>query len=109
MRPPGAVWSRALLGGDGGEGGPALLHFLATAVRAQNLTLFVVDEREDLGEQFFAIVAEEFVVGHTHLPQFLKGSGRILDPGDGGINTGQVSDLVRLGSLILRGQVTNFS
>jgi hypothetical protein len=44
MRPPGAVWSRALLGGDGGEGGPALLHFLATAVRAENFALFVVDQ-----------------------------------------------------------------
>src|ERR1700747_2248862 len=35
--------SSALLGGDGGEGGPALLNFLATAVRAENLALFVVD------------------------------------------------------------------
>ncbi|SRR6266404_5569086 len=41
-------FSRALLGGDGGEGGPALLHFFAAAVRAQNFALFVVDQRQDL-------------------------------------------------------------
>jgi hypothetical protein len=36
--------SRALLRGDGGEGGPALFNFLATAVRTQNFALFVVDQ-----------------------------------------------------------------
>jgi len=43
MRLLGWCGSRALLGGDGGEGGPALLHFFAAAVRAQNFALFVVD------------------------------------------------------------------
>jgi len=42
MRPLAWVSSRALLGGDGGKGGPAV-HFLAAAVRAQNFALFAVD------------------------------------------------------------------
>ena len=37
-------------------------------MRAQNFAFFVVDEGQDLGEQFFAIVAEEFVVGHGVTP-----------------------------------------
>jgi hypothetical protein len=36
-------------------------------VRAEDLSLFVVDERQDPGEEFFAIVAEEFVMRHTDL------------------------------------------
>jgi len=65
-----AVSSRALLGGDGGEGGPALLDVFAATVRTDDLSLFVVDERQDLRKELLALVAEEFVVGHTHLPQF---------------------------------------
>jgi len=60
--------SRALLGGDGGEGGPALLYFLAATVRADDFALFVVDEGQDPGEQFLAIVAEELVARHGRPP-----------------------------------------
>jgi hypothetical protein len=62
---PLGMCSRALLRGDGVEGRPALLDVLAPAVRAEDLPLLVVDEGQDLGEEFFAIVAEEFVMGHT--------------------------------------------
>jgi len=55
------MWSRALFGGDGGDGGPTLFHFLAAAVRAQNFALFVVDEGQDSRKRLLAIVAEEFV------------------------------------------------
>jgi len=44
-----------------------LLDFLAAAVRAEDFPFFVVDEEQDLGEEFLAIVAEEFVMGHTSL------------------------------------------
>jgi hypothetical protein len=44
-----------------------LLDFLAAAVRAENFPFFVVDEEQDLGEEFLAIVAEEFVMRHTNL------------------------------------------
>jgi hypothetical protein len=62
---PLGMCSRALLRRDGVEGRPALLDVLAPAVRAEDLPLLVVDEGQDLGEEFFAIVAEEFVMGHT--------------------------------------------
>src|SRR5215831_5229261 len=53
---------------DGGEGRPALLDVVAPTVRTQNPTLFVVDEHQDLRECLLAGVAEEFVMGHSHLP-----------------------------------------
>jgi hypothetical protein len=59
--------SGALLRRDDGKGGPTLLDFLAAAVRADDLSLFVVDEGQDLREELFAIVAEKFVMGHTDL------------------------------------------
>jgi hypothetical protein len=64
---PQTLLSGALLRRDGGEGGPALLDFLAATVRAEDLPLLVVDEGQDLGEEFLAIVAEKFVVRHTNL------------------------------------------
>lgn len=67
MRVPLGMCSRALLRRDGVESRPALLDVLASAVRAQDRALFVVDKRQDPGEEFFAIVAEEFVMGHTSL------------------------------------------
>jgi hypothetical protein len=59
--------SGALLRRDDGKGGPTLLDILAPAVRADDLSLFVVDEGQDLREELFAIVAEKFVMGHTDL------------------------------------------
>jgi hypothetical protein len=59
--------SGALLRCDGAEDRPALLDFLAAAVRAEDLTLLVVDEGQDLGEVFLAIVAEKLVMGHANL------------------------------------------
>ena len=61
------MYSRALFRRDGVEGRPALLDALASAVRAKDLAPFVVDKGQDPGEDFFAIVAEEFVMGHTSL------------------------------------------
>jgi len=58
--PSGALSSR-----QSGEGGPALLDFLAAAVWTEDLALLVVDQGQDLGEVFLAIVAEKFVVGHA--------------------------------------------
>jgi hypothetical protein len=59
---------------------PALLDVLAAAVRAQNLAFLVIYERQDLLKDLLALVAEEFVVGHRHLPQFLKSGGENLRP-----------------------------
>jgi len=44
-----------------------LLDLLAAAERADNFTLFVVDEGQNLIEEFLAVMAEEFVVGHGDL------------------------------------------
>jgi hypothetical protein len=52
-------------GGNGPNEGPALLDFLAAAIRTEDLSLFVIDEGQDFGEVFLTIVAEEIVVGHT--------------------------------------------
>jgi hypothetical protein len=57
-----------------------LLDFLAAAVRAKDFPFFVVDKGQDLGEEFLAIVAEEFVAGHTQPPR-RRANGRILEPG----------------------------
>jgi len=40
---------------------------LLPQVRAKDLPLLVVDEGQDLGEVFLAIMAEKFVPGHTNL------------------------------------------
>src|SRR5439155_2595346 len=61
------MWSGALLRGDGGKRGPALLDVLAAAVRALHLAFFVFRERQNLVKEFLAVTAEEFVVGHTDL------------------------------------------
>src|SRR5437879_12178921 len=53
--------SGALFRCDGAEGRPALLDFLAAAVWAEDLALFVVDEGQDSGEEVIAIVPEQFV------------------------------------------------
>src|SRR5260370_34170869 len=72
--------SGALLRRNGVESGPALLDFLAAAVRAEDFPFFVVDKGQDLGEEFLAIVAKEFVAGHTQPPR-RRVNGRILEPG----------------------------
>jgi hypothetical protein len=63
----GKTWSSALLRGDSGKCGPALLDVLAAAVGTLHLAFFVIHERQNLVEEFLAGVAEEFVVGHTDL------------------------------------------
>ena len=82
---PGLVqWPQMSLSGaflrrEGAEGGPALLDFLAPAVRAEDLPFLVVDKRKDFGEESLAIVADKFVAGHTNL----LGEGvarKILEP-----------------------------
>src|SRR5216684_2266843 len=79
VQPPQTRLSGALLRRNGVESGPALLDFLAAAVRAEDFPFFVVDEEQDLGEEFLAIVAEEFVMGHTSL--LTEGGNReILEP-----------------------------
>jgi len=47
-----------------------LLDVIATAVRALHLAFFVIQEGQNLVEEFGAVTAEEFVVGHTDLPHF---------------------------------------
>ena len=71
--------SGAFLGGDGAERRPALLDFLAPAVRAEDLPFLVVDKSKDLGEELLAIVADKFVAGHTHLRGEAV-AGEILEP-----------------------------
>jgi hypothetical protein len=56
--------SRALLRSDGGEGRPALLDILATAVRADDLSLLMFGDGQTLRKFFLAGVTEELVVGH---------------------------------------------
>ena len=41
--------------------------FVATAVRTLHLAFFVIHERQNLVEEFIAVRAEEFVVGHRDL------------------------------------------
>jgi hypothetical protein len=49
-------------------------------MRAEDLPLLVVDEGQNLGDEFLAIVAEEFVMGHPCL--LTQGVNReILEPG----------------------------
>jgi len=67
--------SGAFLRGDGAERRPALLDFLAPAVRAEHLSFLVVDKRKDLGEELLAIVADKFVAGHTNLLRKRSGWG----------------------------------
>src|SRR5713101_1108111 len=63
------MWSGALLRGDGGKRRPALLDVLAVAMRALHLAFFVIHERQNFVEEFVAVTAEEFVVGHSRPPQ----------------------------------------
>jgi hypothetical protein len=51
------------------KAGPALLDFLAATVRAEDVSLFVVDEGQDPGEEFLAVAAEKFVAGHDQPPR----------------------------------------
>jgi len=78
------VRSCALSRGDGGEGRPALLDLLASAVRAGNVAFLVIDKGKDLIEEHFAVEAEEFVVGHAG-PLLRRADRGILDlvPGGG--------------------------
>jgi hypothetical protein len=62
------VRSRALLGGDGGENGPALLHFSAAAMWAGDVSFLVVSQLQDLPERFLTFTAVEFVGGAYEPP-----------------------------------------
>ncbi len=67
VMPPGEtpqLCSGALLRSDGGEGRPALLDILATAVRADDVSLLMFGNGQTLRECFLAGVTEELVVGH---------------------------------------------
>jgi hypothetical protein len=63
-----------------------LLDVSAVAVRALHLAFFVIHERQNLVEEFLAVTAEEFVVGHTDLHSAEKGENRILISGLGRFN-----------------------
>ena len=63
------MWSGALLRGDGGKRGPALLDILAAALRAGDLFLAMLGDGQNPRKGFLAGVAEKFVLGHTGLPQ----------------------------------------
>src|ERR1700758_4971699 len=67
-RPRGHFSSGAFLGGHDGEGGPALFNVFAAAMRALNFALLVVNEGKNLVEEFVAVLAEKFVVGHGGPP-----------------------------------------
>jgi hypothetical protein len=72
--------SGALLRGDGGEGGPALLDLVTAAVRAGSPSRVMLCDGQNLREYLLAGVAYELIVGHINLPQPLSGYGWILDP-----------------------------
>ena len=101
-------FSGALLRGDGGKRGPALLEVLAAAVRTVIFS-FSSSDGQSLRKGFLAGTAEEFVVGHTDLHSAEMGDGRILGPLVGRFNMGQVTNSVwsrifpEIGSRILRG------
>ena len=81
-------FSGALPRTDGAKRGPALLDVRAVAVRALHLAFFVIHERQNLVEEFLAVTAEEFVVGHSRPPQCRRVTERILDPLVGPIQHG---------------------
>jgi hypothetical protein len=68
-----ASGSGALLRRDGGEVRPALLDILATAVRADDLSLLMFGDGQTLRKFFLAGVTEELVVGHWGPPKVLEG------------------------------------
>ena len=92
------MWSGALLRGDGGKRGPALLDVLAAAVRAGDLFLLMPSNGQSLQKGFLAVTAEEFVVGHGDL-HTVKRNGRILDPLIYGFNMSKVANSARVGIL----------
>lgn len=72
LRLPGPRRSGALLRHERAERGPALLDVLAATVRTAYLPFSVVNERQDRGEELFAMVTDELVVGHTGTAQKKK-------------------------------------
>jgi hypothetical protein len=97
---PCTLASRAFLGRDSGEGGPALLDVLAAAVRAYDVALFVVGEGENLVKEFLAVLTEELVVGHgASLGKEWK--ERILGSLIGRFNLNEVADSALLGRGLL--------
>jgi hypothetical protein len=55
-------------------------------VRALHLAFFVIHERQNSVEEFLAVTAEEFIVGHGNLAAKRKGRKKILDPRGGRFN-----------------------
>src|SRR5437879_2835267 len=82
------MWSGSLLRGDSGKRGPSLLDVLAAGVRTLHLAFVVIHGGQNFVEEFRAVTAEEFVVGHTDLHSFEKGDDRILAPLVGRFNMG---------------------
>jgi hypothetical protein len=74
------MWSGALLRSDWGKRGPALLNVLAATVWTLHLAFFIIHERQSLVEEFLAVTAGEFVVGHSRPPRWRRVTERILDP-----------------------------
>src|SRR6266849_479807 len=71
-------FSGALLRGDGGKRGPALLDVLAAAVRALHLVFFVIHERQNLVEEFIAVRAEEFVLRASNNPPLAPKHNKVV-------------------------------
>src|SRR5438128_1721680 len=91
------MWSGALLRSDWGKRGPALLNVLGATVWTLHLAFFIIHERQSLVEEFLAVTAEEFVVGHSRPPQWRRVTERILDPLVGPIQHGVRSWILRSG------------
>ena len=73
--------SGAFLWSDDRKGRPALFYRETAAVWAGGLDPVMLRNGQSFRECFLAGVAEEFIVGHTNLPQSSKGCGWILDLG----------------------------
>jgi hypothetical protein len=96
------MWSGALLRGDGGKRGPALLDVLAAAVRTGDIFFLMPSNGQSLQKGFLAVAAEEFVVGHTDLHSAEKDDGRILDSLVGRFNMGSGHGFCAPGSQTFR-------
>jgi len=108
-QPPPTAHSCALFRGDGGEGRPALLDLLASAMRADNVAFLVIDKGEDLIEERLALEAEEFVVGHAG-PRFGTSEQANSSPAEREVQHGPGREFCMAESLIFQGmRVADFA